>query len=157
MSESSAMLNALEQDVENAAKLVALMEDEFRALQERDLSALDKALGEKQAALDLLNRSANHRTALLASKGLPPSREGLRQFARELPDCEHLVELADRLSDLLKQCRDNNQRNGQMIQANQTFVKGLLNVIQGSDEVPALYNNHGSTTHSSRMNPLTKA
>lgn len=144
-------------DVELADQLLALLEEEFQALAQRDLVALESLLGGKQILLKQLDQHAQHRSALLRSASLSNDLAGLQQYAAGQDEGQALLAVSARLNELIEACKQRNVRNGQIIQASQIGTSRVLNLLQGSSSAPALYNSRGSQTRSGYQRPLSSA
>lgn len=144
-------------DVELADQLLALLEEEFQALAQRDLVALESLLGGKQILLKQLDQHAQHRSTLLRAAGLSNDLAGLQQYAAGQAEGQELLAASARLSELIEACKQRNVRNGQIIQASQIGTSRVLNLLQGSSSAPTLYNSRGSQTRSGYQRPLSSA
>lgn len=153
---NATLLEITRHDIDLSEQLLALIEQEFQALSERQLDRLEALLGTKQILLKQLDQHAQQRTALLQAHGLRADLQGLQALAAQLPDGEELLALSSRLAQLMEQCKTHNVRNGQIIQANRFVVGKLLNVLQGTS-APTLYNRRGSQTGGGYQRPLSSA
>ena len=143
-------------DIDLSEQLLALIDQEFQALSERQLERLETLLGTKQILLKQLDQHAQQRTALLRAHGLQVDLQGLQAFAATQSDGEALLAASNRLAQLMEQCKTRNVRNGQIIQANRFVVGKLLNVLQGTS-APTLYNRRGGQTGGGYQRPLSSA
>ncbi|RED01882.1 flagella synthesis protein FlgN [Ectopseudomonas oleovorans] len=153
---NATLLEITRHDIDLSEQLLALIEQEFQALSERQLDRLEALLGTKQILLKQLDQHAQQRTALLQAHGLRADLQGLQALAARQPDGEELLALSSRLAQLMEQCKAHNVRNGQIIQANRFVVGKLLNVLQGTS-APTLYNRRGSQTGGGYQRPLSSA
>ncbi|MGE6321173.1 flagella synthesis protein FlgN [Pseudomonas oryzihabitans] len=153
---NATLLEITRHDIDLSEQLLALIEQEFQALSERQLDRLEALLGTKQILLKQLDQHAQQRTLLLQTHGLRADLQGLQALAAQLPDGEELLALSNRLAQLMEQCKAHNVRNGQIIQANRFVVGKLLNVLQGTS-APTLYNRRGSQTGGGYQRPLSSA
>jgi len=144
-------------DVELAEQLLVLLEDEFQALAQRDLVALENLLGGKQIILKQLDQHAQHRSGLLRAAGFSNDLSGLQQYATGQEGGQDLLAASARLSELIDSCKRLNVRNGQIIQASQVGTSRVLNLLQGSSATPTLYNSRGNQTRSGYQRPLSSA
>lgn len=153
---NATLLEITRHDIDLSQQLLALIEQEFQALSERQLDRLEALLGTKQILLKQLDQHAQQRTALLQANGLRADLPGLQAYAAQQPDGEELLALSSQLAQLMEQCKAHNVRNGQIIQANRFVVGKLLNVLQGTS-APTLYNRRGSQTGGGYQRPLSSA
>ena len=152
---SDALLSLIHGDIEAATALLQLIDDEFQALQVRDLAQLQKLLDRKLPLLQQLERNGRERSLALQQAGVSIDREGLAQLAQASGNNE-LLARGDELAALLDQCQEANQRNGKVIRAGQASTGRLLDILRGQD-TPSLYDRHGGSTQSSRQRPLSQA
>lgn len=152
---SDALLSLIKGDIEAARALLQLIDDEFQALQVRDLAQLQKLLDRKLPLLQQLERNGRERTVVLQQAGVSVDREGLVQLAQASANGE-LLARGDELATLLDQCQEANQRNGKVIRAGQASTGRLLDILRGQD-TPNLYDRRGGSTQSSRQRPLSQA
>jgi len=143
-------------DIDIATALLELLDAEFDALGQRDITRLQEILGEKQPRLSLLAQHASERSRLMAQLNLPATREGLAIFAARAEQGPTLLEKADTLAGMIEQLQHKNQRNGRIIRANQTSLAGALGILRGT-EVPDLYDSKGSTARIAQQKPLSQA
>ncbi|MDT3719892.1 flagellar protein FlgN [Pseudomonas oryzihabitans] len=144
-------------DVELAEQLLVLLEDEFQALAQRELVALENLLGGKQIILKQLDQHAQHRSSLLRAAGFSNDLSGLQQYASGQEEGQDLLAASARLGELIDACKQLNVRNGQIIQASQVGTSRVLNLLQGSSATPTLYNSRGNQTRSGYQRPLSSA
>lgn len=153
---NATLLEITRHDIDLSEQLLILIDQEFQALSERQLDALEALLGSKQVLLKQLDQHAQHRTLLLRHHGLQADLQGLRAYAATQPDGVELLAASSQLAQLMEQCKTRNARNGQVIQANRFVVGKLLNVLQGTS-APTLYNSRGSQTGGGYQRPLSSA
>ncbi|WP_152221930.1 flagella synthesis protein FlgN [Pseudomonas sp. SCB32] len=152
---SDALLSLINGDIDAARQLLQLIDDEYLALQARDLAQLQQLLERKVPLMQQLERNGRDRAAALQQAGCSVDRQGLAQFAERSGNAE-VLERGDELGALLDQCQDANQRNGRIIRAGQASTGRLLDILRGQD-TPNLYDRRGSSTQSSRQRPLSQA
>ncbi len=154
--QDTALLEQLTGDIVLARQLCALTDEEFRSLGERDLAALEGILARKQPLLALLGQHGAQRGKLLSSQNLPGSRAGLESLVSASGLRDAILAKSDELGQILDECQRANLRNGRLIRANQTAVKGMLGILRGN-EAPGLYDSRGTAAKSAYQRPLTQA
>lgn len=152
---SDALLSLINGDIDAARQLLQLIDDEYQALQARDLPQLQQLLERKVPLLQQLERNGRERSAMLQQAGVSVDRQGLQQIAERSGSGE-VIERGDELSALLDQCQEANQRNGRIIRAGQASTGRLLDILRGQD-TPNLYDRRGGAAQSSRQRPLSQA
>lgn len=150
------LLNLLDADIETCTRLLELLEQEFAALNERSLEALQQLLTDKQPLLDILNQHAGKRSRFLVARGHTADAAGFLAMASQTPAAGQLQASHDRLHTLMEQCQAANLRNGRLIRANQVSVGNALNIIRGNDG-PSLYDRSGSTAYRGSQRSFTRA
>ena len=150
------LLNLFTADLDVATQLLALIEAEYQALQERDLPQLDALLENKKPLLNILQQHAIERAHALTQAGHSADREGLHSFASHTSNGAALLEASEALAAQLQECQNGNLRNGRLIRANQMLVNGALEALRGN-ETPSLYDSRGSSSNINRNRPLSQA
>lgn len=151
------LLTQLRDDLEQANRLIELTEQEFQALSERKLPELEQLLAAKQPILAVLAQHASQRSQLLASRKLPPSREGLVSLVANHPLSGEILASADALGQCLEHCQALNQRNGRLIRNSQTAIGSMLGILRGRSDTPDLYDSRGGTRKGSSNRPFSQA
>lgn len=151
------LLQQLIEDLDSAHKLLALMDAEYQALASRDLATLETLLTQKQSLLALLGQHGNARSQALIDAGFTADKNGLVAFATPLPNGTEIVEYAQKVDAALKACREANERNGRLIRNNQDAVSNMLQILQGSNQTPDLYDRRGGASRHSHNRPLSQA
>ncbi|AGI23623.1 flagella synthesis protein FlgN [Pseudomonas sp. MT3] len=152
---SDALLSLIDGDIDAARQLLQLIDDEYQALQARDLAQLQQLLERKVPLMQQLERNGRERATALQQAGVSVDRQGLTQLAERSGNAE-LLARGDELGALLERCQDASQRNGRIIRAGQASTGRLLDILRGQD-TPNLYDRRGSSTQGSRQRPLSQA
>ncbi len=151
------VLQQLLDDIGTARKLLELTNAEYQALAERNLAGLEQLLTQKQALLALLGQHGTLRSQTLAKAQLSADRNGLAAFAAGSAIGVEILAQAEQLDGILEACRTANERNGKLIRANQSAVGSMLQVLQGSNQTPDLYDRRGAAARSANHRPLSQA
>lgn len=155
--QDEALLQQLNGDIDIAHQLLELAEQEFQALSDRDLAKLEGILSQTQPLLALLGQHGGLRSQWLSEQGLSSDRAGLQQLAAKSALGTRILEQADSLEAALNACRAANERNGRLIRANRAAVGSMLEILQGSNATPDLYDNRGGTAKTTQQRPLSQA
>ncbi|HAQ28076.1 flagella synthesis protein FlgN [Stutzerimonas nitrititolerans] len=155
--QDTALLQQFIDDIGIAEQLLELTNREYQTLSERNLVELEKLLTQKQSLLALLGQHATLRSQALAAHQLSADRSGLEAFCATSPSGTDILEQAGKLEKLLADCRTANERNGQLIRTNQAAVGSMLNILQGSNQAPNLYDRRGGAAKTSHQRPLSQA
>jgi len=150
------LLDLLNEDIGHAAQLLELIEAEYEALGEHDLSKLQEILASKQPLLATLDQHGKSRTQALVNLQLSPDRSGLKALAERSDKGDELIQASERLSELLERCQEANLRNGRIIRTSQQSTASMLGILRGS-ETPSLYDSSGGTAKIGNKRPLSQA
>jgi flagella synthesis protein FlgN len=142
-------------DIDIATRLLELIELEREALVNRQFNLLGLLLDEKQPLLVQLDQHNHMRSAQLQRLGLPLNREGLQAYAARFEHDNQLIEAADQLTATIEQCKEANNRNGRIINANQCTVASMLEILRGPP-MPSLYNRRGYLPRANNQRPLSQ-
>jgi flagella synthesis protein FlgN len=151
------LLQQLIEDTGTARTLLELTNAEYQALAERDLSGLEQLLTQKQALLALLGQHGTLRSQALTKAQLSADRSGLMAFVADSNAAQEIMDQAEQLDAILEACRSANERNGKLIRANQSAVGSMLQLLQGSNQTPDLYDRRGAAAKSAHHRPLSQA
>ncbi|OLU15107.1 flagellar biosynthesis protein FlgN [Pseudomonas sp. PA1(2017)] len=150
------LLDLFNEDIGHAAQLLELIEAEYEALGEHDLSKLQEILASKQPLLATLDQHGKSRTQALVNLQLSPDRSGLKALAERSDKGDELIQASERLSELLERCQEANLRNGRIIRTSQQSTASMLGILRGS-ETPSLYDSSGGTAKIGNKRPLSQA
>lgn len=150
------LLHLITEDIDAAQRLLQLIEDEFQALEARDLEHLQRLLDAKLPLLQQLEQNGKQRSQLLVNAGVSGDREGLATLLALGSVEEQTLARSDELGALLENCKQANLRNGRIIRNSQQATGRLLDILRGQD-TPSLYDRRGSATQSTRQRPLSQA
>lgn len=150
------LLDLFNEDIGHAAQLLELIEAEYEALGEHDLSKLQEILASKQPLLATLDQHGKSRTQALVNLQLSPDRSGLKALAERSDKGDELIQSSERLSELLERCQEANLRNGRIIRTSQQSTASMLGILRGS-ETPSLYDSSGGTAKIGNKRPLSQA
>lgn len=77
MPDSPTLLDLFAEDIGHANQLLQLVDEEFQALERRELPVLQQLLGAKQPLMQQLERNGRARAEILREAGVSLDREGL--------------------------------------------------------------------------------
>ena len=69
---------------------------------------------------------------------------------------DELLQISERLGELLERCQEANLRNGRVIRSSQKSTASMLGILRGA-ETPSLYDSSGSTAKIGNKRPLSQA
>lgn len=150
------LLELFNEDIGSAEQLLELIDQEFQALGDRDLSRLQSILAEKQPLLAQLDQHGKKRSQLLFELHLTADHAGLQTLAARSAHGPELLARSDALAALLERCQTANLRNGRLIRSSQASTNSLLGILRGG-ETPSLYDSRGSAARIGQQRPLSQA
>ncbi|SDI27000.1 flagella synthesis protein FlgN [Pseudomonas flavescens] len=153
---ATTLLDLFNEDIGHAQRLHELIECEFRALSENDLSCLQQILADKQPLLASLDQHGKARSRVLLDLNLSADLAGLKVLAERSDQGPALLDASERLSALLETCQSANLRNGRIIRSSQKSTENMLSILRGN-ETPSLYDSSGSTAKIGGKRPLSQA
>lgn len=155
MSENK-LLELFTDDISTATQLLELIDNEFEALGNRDLTLLQDILSKKTPLLALLDQHGKERSQLLILLDHTPDRAGLQSLAKNSSQGQHLIAQGDQLNSLLECCQAANLRNGRLIRSSQASAHSMLGILRGND-TPSLYDSRGAAARIGQQRPLSQA
>jgi flagella synthesis protein FlgN len=147
----------LQTEAELTQQLLQLLRQEFELLKSSPSKKLEELLGQKKQQLQQNEQCAQQHNQLLVSLGYTPDRKGTGDFIQQCPQKAQLQERWDQLSDLLEQCRKQNEINGGAVQLNQHQVSHALDVLRGFANSDKTYGPGGESRPTSSSKSLGKA
>ena len=153
-------LNALtHQGITFLNTLDSLLDQEYQALQERNLEQLQALVEQKTAALLQLEENNQSRNQLFLSAGITPDKAGLQEFSSQLADTEakSFTDKWSELENILLQVNEKNKRNEIIISRNSRNLEQLLSIIRGQNQKNTIYDQSGGKGNYSAQNRIGKA
>lgn len=127
----SNLIDVLEEQISCARAMLGTLESENRALQEGDSEQLNAASADKARLVESLESLEQERRELSAALGVTPTAPGSADAGGKWRE----------LMGLIEQCRDNNLRNGSLVQARREQITVALKLLRGAQ--PEVYDAHG--------------
>jgi flagellar biosynthesis/type III secretory pathway chaperone len=146
---------AVEHVVTEAARLLEILQREHSALMGRDTAAIEQITHEKQQQIARLEESSRQQTSSLHSAGYTEGSikadSWIKQHHREL------LPSWQKLQTLLSRCKQQNQINGGIIEANRRHTQLALGVLLGKPQETQTYGAGGCTTGIGYSRSIAKA
>lgn len=153
-------INALtSQGIDFLGTLNDLLEQEYKALQQRNITQLQELVEQKTTALLQLEENSQTRNQLFITAGITPDKAGLQAFKAELnkTDADAFLTLWNELENILQQVNEKNKRNELVITRNSRNLEQLLSILRGQNQKNTLYDQSGEKGNYSAQNSLGKA
>ena len=125
-------------------ELTALLEAEHKLLADNDVSALERAMRERQSCVGRIVRLDEERRSLCRMLGHASDAQGLEQLLRWCDPRRTLGVRWQEHAGLARRCRELNDRNGALVSARLKRVQALLGVLIGGARDSATYGRGGS-------------
>ena len=150
----------LREELAGLRALQQLLQQEYDALRTRDVAALERLAGEKQASADHLRRLSVARTDYLRQQGFAADRQGLQACLNTAATREAQAisqKLLTEFERAAEQARAQNEINGAIIAASRGHVEQLLAIISGREPLEFLYGHDSRKVFHGGSQPIAKA
>jgi len=140
--------------------LLKHLEDELKALSERDLEKIKLSTFKKTQILTEFSSNTELRNTLLNSKKLQPNKENITTFITSCPDktlADECKSNWDALETILNNVIKANTVNEHVVKKNKNSVSTILDILQGKTKNNMLYNAKGDKGDYSGQSRLGKA
>lgn len=155
-----AVQQLLEQDINTATALLALLQEEHEVLEQRDHLRLGKLINDKQTLMAALEHNAKQRSVwvrFLVERTQLSNEACWERLLNEL-DGVQLPPLWQQLQTVIAECKTHNELNGKMIALGQRTLKQLTGLMRGqSVETADLYTASGGTESRKHNHTVVKA
>lgn len=137
--------------------LLALLNEELTALQNRDIEAITSLNTRKQDALGAIENNNAARSQVLINAQTTPDKSGLDALISTFSPCPELDvfhAIWPKLEAALQQVMEANKRNEQVLTRNRLYLDQLLATLRGQQPKNTLYTakgNKGNYTSQSRL------
>lgn len=130
-SAESNLIDVLDEQITCARAMLGTLESENHALEAGDSEQLNAASADKARLVESLESLERERRELAEALGVTPAAPGSADARRKWQE----------LMGLIERCRDNNLRNGSLVQARREQITVALKLLRG--EQPEVYDAHG--------------
>ncbi|EAT12509.1 flagellar protein FlgN [Bermanella marisrubri] len=146
-----------EQDV--LLQLQQTLEQESRALLDRDIKTIDETAKNKRQLLLTFEKQVGSRQDYLSTHSVTADEDGLKSLIDQQGSNkkDNLITLWNTIRALFSQVITLNEENGIVIQHSRLRTRNLLNILHADRIQPNLYNEKGSAKDSSGSHKLGKA
>jgi len=155
-------ITPLLEDITNyLEQLFHVLETEYKALSDSDLTAIQTVAQEKVLLMEQLEDLNKDRRMLLESAGLNLAATGINDLfnSSTITNKPKLKTLWDSISTLSKKCEQQNNINGIIIDNNKRHTENALSVLQGqgNQQTTELYSNKGQSIKTSTKKTSIRA
>jgi flagellar biosynthesis/type III secretory pathway chaperone len=154
---ASHLLQILNQENEQAQKLLALLEHEYQLLKSNPGRELEEVLAQKKQLLKSVEQSVSAHHRFLQQQGLSRDRQGTERYLEQHRHDPSLTAAWERYLELLQACHKQNEINGGAVALNQRQVNQALNLLLGMGDGNKTYGRSGETRPNRPSSTLGKA
>lgn len=150
----SQLISSLREADALSQQLLAVLDLERKALEQRDYANFETLLGEKTRLLMALEANTRLRGNWLQQHGFADDRSALKHLEQQLP------ELAKRwraLAALWQQCQTASRINDQISQRTRMVVGKMLDILSGNAGQGSIYDDKGTTRRAQTGRTITNA
>jgi flagellar biosynthesis/type III secretory pathway chaperone len=142
------LLDILKQEAGCAGELLDVLRGEQEALGNHDPEALEVVVAEKQALIGRLEALQTDRLALMEQGNYSRDSEGMAALVAAAPEklAGDLTDVWQAFEEKLDLCQDQNQVNGQVLDATMRHTREALSLLLGGGMETELYNRDGAKT-----------
>lgn len=149
---STRLAHLLDEQIATASLLLKTLAEEKRLLTGRDMAALNELDARKREQLSQTEHLEQQRRELCRRIGIAPEQGAMDYLINDLAATGHenlqrtLRTHWQRLRELVGQCRDANEVNGQIAQFKQRQLQHLLGILRNGGSGGMTYDPNGATT-----------
>ena len=137
----------LDSEISALGHLAEIMNREFELLNQRDATAVEHLLAEKQTTIERIEKLTAEHGNILASEPLSGPDGSMAEYLNSLGSNKApLRKKWQQVVDKLEECRQLNTRNGNFINLSREFVVQALATLRGqahTDETSSCYDANG--------------
>ncbi len=153
----AAFIRILKLEIEQAQRLLDLLEQEYQLLQTAPGKPLEELLNEKREQLKIVETCVAEHHRFLQGLGLKSDRAGTLAFIEAGADNQLLNETWQQFETLLQACQKQNQINGGAVTLNQRQTKQMIDILFGINAGNKTYGRSGESRSINGSNSLGKA
>jgi flagellar biosynthesis/type III secretory pathway chaperone len=158
MNHEITIADQLQSQIETVKKLLENIRLQRQAIAENTVTDFEDASAEQQHLVINIEQNFNNFLQLLKTSGYQDSSGNITHFLESFPDKNsyHLVELWGNLQAITKECMEENQVNGRIINICKQQSEGTLQIMLGQSPQVELYDPSGKSTKNGTL-PIGKA
>jgi flagellar biosynthesis/type III secretory pathway chaperone len=150
----SPLLESLRSAEQLSQNFLALLEQERKALEQRDYGVFEQLLGKKNQLLMMLQHNTTERQNWLHGQGFANDTLALVQVETQAPA---LARMWHKLAELWRQCQHASHVNDQISQRTRAVVGRMLDVLSGNAGQGSTYDGKGATQRMQTGRNITSA
>lgn len=145
---------ALQQDITHSEQLLAVLQQERHALENRDYNDLENLIAQKKHFVMQLENNAKQRKRWLSQHGMADDFVALNAAKTQAPDVITRWEAA---ATVWRECQTANQVNEQICRRTRLVVENVLNILRGETAPAATYDANGYSHRSQDGRTISNA
>ncbi len=157
MNQEQQLASLLSNEIDCLQQLLGILKQEYEALLNADIEALEQATAAKNLALAAQAEITQSRRNMTIQASFSATNEGLQQLIATCENQQELTASFSRLTALAQQCQTTNRSNGRLILQKQQQARGALDIIRQTDPNTPTYSVEGMATDSQDTRTLGKA
>jgi len=140
-------------------QLHAALNTEHKALSENNITDIQTIAQEKIILMEHLEDLDKERRLVLEKAGLNLSATGIEDYFQQSSSTSapELKSLWETIAHLSKQCEQQNDVNGIIIESNRRHTENALSILQGKQQNTELYTSKGKSVKASGKQTLIRA
>lgn len=138
---SRQLCTLISEQTQSAGELFALLQKEYDALKENDVEAIENVAEQKNRIVDSIQQLGRQRQQLVQDYGFSPGNASRTEFLGSFGSTttEDLSRRWENLDIKIRECQDQNQVNGRLIEVSQQHVHRALSLLRGEENQGAGY------------------
>ncbi len=155
----SGLPELFEAALSDTSRLLATLEEEFKALSRPDAAMIEESVARKRSLITNLEDESVRRAAILQAAGYMEGTTNMQTWLNGIDDTpdRRLSRLWQDFTFMLRKCQKQNQINGRVIDVNRHRVHDALCILRGTELDSGLYDPRGSTQTPVASRPITMA
>ena len=138
-------------------QLSTVLKQEYHALLEGDIAAIEGVTAKKNAALTHQANSTKSRKSFAAQRSADLSDEGIHNLIASYSNSTDLTASFSLLTTLAEQCQEANRVNGRLIAEKQQQALLALDILRQTNNSTPTYSGQGKTSNTPSSKSLGKA
>jgi len=142
--------------VYHAIGLKETLEDERKALEEQDMTALSAAIGDKEKCVSELRAKEEQRKELCTASGFAAGPEQMDQMIQWCDEDSAVANCWQHLIEIAVECDRLNGSNGQIIRGRQQQIESSISILRGEPK-PHTYGRSGTEPRGHTLRSIAEA
>lgn len=148
----------LEQENSLSSKLLSALQKEHEALSKNEFSLFTEAVTDKIELLSQIEITENQLSSVFKQNSISFDVQGIKTLAIKYPQYgTQITKIWQQLRIIAVQSQKQNHINGIMLEANQAYIRRVLNILRGqTSHAEGLYGPSGKSLNGMNSKPLAE-